>query len=139
MGPWAAEEFRELARLAEYRMEQVAPFKVIQAADVLPVDPRTWAEKNLEAYGRLVEPFGESIGGDSPVAPLFAQMGPAIVGLQAGSLVGYLSTWVAAAFEAGLPQDRIGPMSLVVSKIEWLTVEGVDRRRVHVWVIANDV
>ncbi|MFB3052133.1 MAG: zinc-dependent metalloprotease, partial [Acidimicrobiia bacterium] len=92
--PWAAEEFRELARLAEYRMEQVAPFKVIQAADVLPVDSRTWAELNLESYGRLVEPFGQSIGGDSPVAPLLAQMGPAIVGLQAGSLVGFLATWV---------------------------------------------
>ena len=137
--PWAAEEFRELARLAEYRMEQVTPFKVIQATDVLPVDSRTWAELNLESYGRLVEPFGQSIGGDSPVAPLLAQMGPAIVGLQAGSLVGYLSTWVAASFDAGLPQDRIGPMSLVVSNIESLTVEDVDRREVHLWVVANEV
>ena len=25
--PWAAEEFRELARLAEYHLEKVAPFR----------------------------------------------------------------------------------------------------------------
>ncbi|MEE8405607.1 MAG: zinc-dependent metalloprotease [Acidimicrobiia bacterium] len=137
--PWAAEEFRELTRLAEYRMEQIAPFRVIPATDVLPVDPRTWAEKNLESYAPLVEPFGESVGGDSPVAPLLAQMGPAIVGLQAGSLVGFLATWVAASFDAGLPQDRLGAMSLVVSNIESLTVEGVDRREVHLWVVANEV
>jgi putative hydrolase len=66
-------------------------------------------------------------------------MGPAIVGLQAGSLVGFLATWVAASFDAGLPQDRIGAMSLVVSNIESLTVEGVDRREVHLWVVANEV
>ena len=36
--PWAAEEFRELARLAEYRIEQIAPFRISPATDVLPVD-----------------------------------------------------------------------------------------------------
>ncbi len=137
--PWAAEEFRELARLAEYRMEQIAPFRAFPASDVLPVDPRTWAEKNLESYGQLVEPFGDSIGGDSPAGPLLAQMGPAIVGLQAGSLVGALATWVTASFDAGLPQDRIGPMSLVVSNIESLTVPDIDRREVHLWVVGNEV
>ena len=55
--PWAAEEFRELARLAEYRIEQIAPFRVVPASDVLPLDARGWAERNLESYGSLVEPF----------------------------------------------------------------------------------
>jgi uncharacterized protein (DUF2342 family) len=64
--PWAAEEFRELARLAEYRLEGVAPFRLQPAADVLPLDPRTWAEKNLESYAALVEPFAASIGGEGP-------------------------------------------------------------------------
>ncbi len=137
--PQAAEEFRDLTRLAEYRLEQIAPFRVDQAADVLPIDPRSWAEKNLESYGSLVEPFGASLGGDSPGAPLLAQMGPAIVGLQAGSLVGSLSTWVTASFDAGLPQDRIGPLSLIVSNIEMLEVDDVDRREVHLWVAANEV
>lgn len=137
--PWAAEEFRELARLAEYRLEAVAPFRVNPASDVLPVDPRTWAEKNLESYGSLVEPFAASVGGDGPAGPLLAQMGPAIVGLQAGSLVGSLATWVVASFDAGLPPQRIGDLSVIVSNIETLQVPGVDRREVHLWVVANEV
>ncbi|MGB8362209.1 MAG: zinc-dependent metalloprotease, partial [Acidimicrobiia bacterium] len=76
--PWTAEEFRELARLAEYRLEEVSPFPVRPAADVLPLDPRTWAEKNLEQYGSLVEPFAISLGGEA--APLMSQLAPAMVG-----------------------------------------------------------
>lgn len=137
--PWAAEEFRELSRLAEYRLEQVAPFPVSRASDVLPLDGPTWAEQNLEAYGSLVEPFAASVGGDSPAAPLLSQMAPAIVGLQVGSLVGTLSTWVVAGFDAGLPPDLERPLTLVVPNIEDLAVDDVDRREVHLWVVANEV
>ena len=136
--PWAAEEFRELARLVEYRLEQIAPFRVIPASDVLPVDPRTWAENNLEAYGSLAEPFGSSIGGEGPAAPLMAQMAPAIVGLQAGSLVGSLSAWIVAGFDAGLPPNRVGPLSVVVPNIAQLEVDGVEAREIHLWVVANE-
>lgn len=137
--PWAAEEFRDLARLAEYRLEQVAPFRVVPASDVLPLDPRTWAEKNLESFSTLIEPFGSSVTADSPAGPLMEQMAPAIIGLQAGSLVGSLATWAMAGFDTGLPPDRDGPLSLIVSNIEKLEVEGVDRREVHLWVVANEV
>jgi putative hydrolase len=135
--PWAAEEFRELARLAEYRLEEVAPFPVRSAVDVLPLDPRTWAEKNLELYGSLVEPFAASVGGEA--APMMAQLAPAIVGLQVGSLVGGLSTWAVAGFDAGLPPDQVGPLTLIVPNIEALQVEGVEKREIRLWVVANEV
>ncbi len=135
--PWAAEEFRELARLAEYRLEAVAPFPVRPAADVLPLDPRSWAEKNLELYGSLVEPFASSMGGDA--APMMAQLAPAMIGLQVGSLVGSLSAWAVAGFDTGLPPDQVGPLTLVVTNIEALQVPGVDEREIHLWVVANEV
>lgn len=136
--PWAAEEFRELARLAEYRLEEVAPFRTRPASDVLPLDPRTWAEKNLESYGSLVEPFASAMGGDGPAAPLMAQMAPVMTGLQVGTLVGSLSSWVVAGFDAGLPPDRDGPMTLIIPNIEALEVPGVDKREIHLWVTANE-
>lgn len=135
--PWAAEEFRELARLAEYHLESVAPFPVRPAVDVLPLDARSWAEKNLELYGSLVEPFAASMGGEA--APMMAQIAPAMIGLQVGSLVGGLSAWVLAGFDAGLPPDQVGPLSLIVPHIESLHVAGVDRREVRLWVVANEV
>lgn len=138
--PWAAEEYRELARLAEYRVEQVAPFRVMPASDVLPTDARGWADKNLESYGPLVEPFASSVVAEGPVAPLMARMTPAIVGLQVGSLTGSLSTWVVASFDAGLPQTRPGPLSVVVPNIERLAKSSdSDHREVRLWVVANEV
>jgi putative hydrolase len=136
--PWAAEEFRELARLAEYRLEEVAPFPVRAAVDVLPVDPRSWAEKNLELYGSLVEPFASSIGGGE-AAPMMAQLAPAMIGLQVGSLVGSLSAWAVAGFDAGLPPDQTGPLTIIVPNIEALEVSDVDAREVRLWVVANEV
>ena len=135
--PLAAEEFRELARLAEYRLEEVAPFPVRPAIDVLPLDPRSWAEKNLELYGSVVEPFASSLGGEA--APMMAQLAPAMIGLQVGSLVGSLSVWTVAGFDAGIPPDQTGPLTLIVPNIEALEVAGVDPREVHLWVIANEV
>lgn len=135
--PRAAEEFRELARLAEYRLEEVAPFPVRPANDVLPLDPRSWAEKNLESYGSLVEPFASSMGGEA--APMMAQLAPAMIGLQVGSLVGSLSGWVVAGFDSGLPPDQVGPLTLIVPHIESLHVDGVDSREVRLWVVANEV
>jgi putative hydrolase len=137
--PWAAEEFRDLARLAEFNLEQVAPFPVAVASDVLPLDQRSWAEKNLEAYGYLVEPFAGSIAGEGPAAALFSQMAPVIVGLQAGSLVGSLATWVVAGFDAGLPPEHPGPLTLVVPNIDNLVVPTVDIRELRLWVVANEV
>jgi len=136
--PWAAEEFRELARLAEYRLEAVAPFPVRAAVDVLPLDPRSWAEKNLELYGSLIEPFASSMSGGE-AAPMMAQLAPAMIGLQVGSLVGSLSAWAVAGFDAGLPPDQTGPLTLTVPNIEALEVSDVDEREIRLWVVANEV
>ncbi|MGH8872768.1 MAG: zinc-dependent metalloprotease [Acidimicrobiia bacterium] len=138
--PWAAEEFRELARLAEYRIEQIAPFRVVPAPDVLPLDARGWAERNLETFGSLMEPFASSVATDGPAASLMAQLSPAIIGLQVGSLVGSLSTWVVASFDAGLPQEHPGPISIIVPNIGALTRSGgLDEREIRLWIVANEV
>ncbi len=138
--PWAAEEFRELTRLSEYRVEQIAPFRVIAAPDVIPVDARGWMERNLESFGSLVEPFASSVISEGPAAPFMAQLSPAIIGLQVGSLAGSLSTWVMASFDAGLPQDHPGPITYVVPNIGLaLGQHGFDDRDVRLWVTANEV
>ena len=138
--PWEAEEYRELTRLVEYRMEQVSPFRVTPATDVTPVDPREWVESHLEGYGRVVEPFGDSVAGQGPAAPLMAQLRPAMIGLQAGSLVGSLATWSIATFDAGIPPDRPGSLSIIAPNADALAKEvDVDDREVRLWVIANEV
>lgn len=138
--PWTAEEYRELARLVEYRLETVAPFRMAQTLDVLPVDSRGWIDTHLESYGNVVEPFGSSVAADGPVAPMMEQLKPAMIGLQVGSLVGSLSTWALASFDAGIPQDRPGPMSIIVPNVARFEAEsGQEAKEVRLWVAANEV
>jgi len=134
--PWAAEEYRELTRLAEYRLEQVTSLQVVPASDVLPVDAREWADRHLEAFGYLSEPFSD-IGG--AVGPM-AQLAPAMVGMQVGSLVGGLARWILAGFDGGMPPDRPLPVALVVPHIEAFTSRhGLDPSSVRLWVVSEEV
>lgn len=138
--PWAAEEYRELARLVEYRLDQMSPFRSPPPSDVIPVDARTWVDTHLESYGNVVEPFGSSIAGEGPMAPMMEQLKPAMIGLQVGSLVGSLATWAMASFDAGIPPDRPGPMTIIVPNVDRLSAAtDIDDKEIRLWVIANEV
>jgi putative hydrolase len=139
--PWAAEEFRELTRLAEFRLEVVAPFPVAPAPDVLPVDAREWADRNLEGFGYLAEPFGGIVDASAmgPAGAMFAQLAPAMIGAQLGTLVGSLAGWVMASFDAGVPSSGDGPITYVVPAIERFTAEhGFDPRDVRLWTALHE-
>jgi putative hydrolase len=133
--PWAAEEYRELARLAEFRLEQLNPLPVAPAPNVLPVDAREWADRHLEAYGYLSEPFADMGGMRGPMA----QLAPAMVGMQVGSLVGGLARWVLAGFDGALPTDRPLPMALVVPHIEaFASRHSFEPSSVRLWVVSEE-
>ena len=139
--PWAAEEFRELTRLAEFRIEQHAPFPVHPAPDVLPVDGREWAERNLEGFAYLAEPFADLIDTEAagPAAEMLKPLGPAMVGMQVGTLVGSLSKWVMASFDAGVPVRGAGPTTYVVPRIETFAASnGFERRDARLWAALNE-
>ncbi len=139
--PWQAEEFRELTRLAEFRVEQVAPFAVHAAPDVLPVDGREWAERNLEGFRYLAEPFAGMVdfGGGIPGMEGMAGIGPALVGMQVGTLVGTLARWVMAGFDAGVPVRGTGPITFVVPTIDrFIREHDLDGREVRLWAALNE-
>ena len=138
--PWAAEEFRELTRLAEFRMAETAPFPVDAASDVLPVDGREWADRSLESFVEIAAPFGDLIDleGAGPAAEMLKPLGPALIGMQVGTMVGSLSQWAMASFDAGVPID--GPVMYVVPTIErFATAHDLDPRNVRLWVALNEV
>lgn len=135
--PWAAEEYRELARLAEFRVEDSGVATVATASDVLPLDSREWADRHLEAFGYLAEPFSD-LGGVG--VGTMAQLAPAMIGMQVGSLVGGLATWVLAGFDGGLPVDRPLPLSFLVPNIEAFAVRhSLDPKPVRLWVVSEEV
>jgi putative hydrolase len=140
--PWAAEEFRELTRLAEYRIEQVAPFAVAPASDVLPLDGREWADRNIEGFGYLVEPFGQMVDvtAAGPAGEMLKPLGPALAGMQLGTLVGSLAGWAMAGYDTGLPLRGDDTISFIVPTIDAFTaVHGFDAREVRLWVALEEV
>jgi len=139
--PWAADELRELTRLAELRLGAVAPFPVPAASDVVPVDAREWADRNLDGFRYLAEAFAGLAAPDAsdPAAGLLAPMVPALVGMQVGTLVGSLARWVMATFDAGIPVSGPGPVTYVVPAIDRFVAEhGIDGPAVRLWVALNE-
>lgn len=135
--PWAAEEFRELTRLAEFRVAEVAPFPVDPAPDVLPVDRRGWVDRNLQPLMYLAEPFGGivELGDSSPIPGLV----PSLIGIQLGTLVGTLGTWVMGGFDAGVPAEGGGPVTYVLPAIDdFASRHDFDPRSVRLWVALNE-
>jgi putative hydrolase len=71
---------------------------------------------------------------------MMEQLKPAMIGLQVGSLVGSLATWAMASFDAGIPPDRPGPMTIVVPNVDHLSAAtDIDEKEIRLWVIANEV
>ena len=92
--PWAAEELRELVRLAEVKLAEVAPFPVATASDVLVLDPRGWVDRSLRGFTYLAEGLAAGMGSEAP-----AGMGASLAGMQVGALVGGLSRQIVASVE----------------------------------------
>lgn len=139
--PWAADELRDLTRLAEMRLGETAPFPVPPAPDVLPVDAREWAERNLGGFRYLAEAFSGLSTPDpsNPASGLLAPMVPALVGLQVGTLVGSLARWVIASFDSGIPVAGEGPITFVVPTLERFIAErDLDPREARLWVALNE-
>lgn len=140
--PWAAEEFRELTRLAEYHVEAVAPFAVAPASDVLPVDSREWVDRNIEGFGYLVEPFGQMVDTSAagPAAEMLKPLGPALAGMQLGTLVGSLAGWAMAGYDTGLPLRGDDTISFIVPTIDrFIASHDFDARDVRLWVALEEV
>ncbi len=142
--PWAAEELRDLTRLAEQHIAEVAPFPVPTAPDVLPVDAREWTDRNLEGFRLLAEPMSQVLDADALAgltggAPMLSALGPALIGMQVGTLAGSLGRWVMAGFDAGLPISVDGPVTFVVPTIDrFASGNGFDPRDVRLWVALNE-
>jgi putative hydrolase len=142
--PWVAEEYVELTRTAAQLVDGVSPLDTVAGAiDVRVVDRRRWASENVDAFAFLAEPVAEKLGGagGSPSDPMMAimgQLGPALIGMQMGTMAGMMSHRVLAQFDVGLPLG--GPVTFVAPNIEDFASEsGLDVRQVRLWVALHEV
>ena len=137
--PSLTEEYRELTLAAELLLSDVPGLSVPSAAQLHPVDRTTWAKDNTQSFRYLVEPLSMKLSGDLGASPL-QMMGPALMGMQAGSMVGAISHRALGQFDAGLPALDHADRYLIVPNVEEFAAEtGVDPHQVRMWTVLREV
>ncbi len=141
--PWLAEEYRELTRLAQLKVGEGTDLPLGDALDADPVDRVTWARQNLQSFRYLVEPLADKLGGSltsGPLEALLKPLGPALLGMQMGAMVGFLSHRAFGQFDIGLPTAQRSALFMVVPNIEgFIRDEALDPQQVRLWVALHEV
>ena len=138
--PGIAEEYRELTLAAELMLADVSGLSIPSAARMHPVDRATWAKENSQSYRYLVEPLAMKLSGSMGAASPLAVLGPAMLGMQAGSMVGFMAQRALGQFDAGLPALDHADRYLIVPNVEALADEhGIDSHQVRMWAAIREV
>ena len=139
-------EFEELTRAAQLHIEQAARLPTDPTPmQVAVVDRRGWAEANLEQFKYLIEPLAQKLSASTPedeagLGAIFAGVWPAILGLQAGGMVGYLYQRVMGQLDVGLPVPGVRSLYYVAPNIDdFADGHELDRRQVRLWVALHEV
>lgn len=145
--PALGEEYQNLEMAASLRVAEVPGLTMPSAAPLHPVDRVTWSTENEQSYRYLIEPLATKFGNLGfdgaalgPMGPFLQQMGPAMLGMQAGSLVGFLSRTVMGQFDVGMPALDHDRRYLIVPNVEaFAGAHRFDHQQVRMWAVANEI
>jgi putative hydrolase len=150
--PAVAEEYRELAHVADVRISSIAELPSPSSGDMNPTDRATWAAENQQAFRILVEPLADKLtaladpsasmglpdlGG---MSAMLAPLGPALLGIQAGTMVGFMAHRALGQFDTGIPaMDHDRPYLIVPNLDDFAIDHGIDHRQVRLWAALHEV
>jgi coenzyme F420 biosynthesis associated uncharacterized protein len=102
------------------------------------VDRRDWAATNIDGLRQVVTPLAERLTGGRPPSPMATAIGGRVTGMQAGTVLAYLSGRVLGQYEVFSADP--GQLLLVAPNI--VDVErklGADPRDFRLWVCLHEV
>ena len=150
--PGVAEEYRELAHVADVRLSAVADLPSHSPGELNPTDRATWAAENQQSFRVLVEPLadklsgltdGDALGGMADMGgmgAMLAPLGPALLGIQAGTMVGFMSHRALGQFDTGIPaMDHDRPYVIVPNLDDFAIDNGIDHRQIRLWGALHEV
>lgn len=148
--PDLAEEYLELAHVAEMRIEATATLPSPSPGDLNPTDRATWALENQQTFRILVEPLADKISGGFGSIPgieglgqmsaALQPLGPALLGMQAGTMVGFMAHRVLGQFDTGIPSVDHEHPYLIVPNVEAFAFDAdVDPRQVRLWAATHEM
>jgi putative hydrolase len=150
--PAVAEEYRELAHVAEVRISSVTELPSPEPGELNPTDRATWAAENQQSFRVLVEPLGDKLSGLTDMSGLpgmgdmgdmsamLAPLGPALLGMQAGTMVGFMAHRALGQFDTGIPaMDHDRPYVIVPNLDDFAIDHGIDHRQIRLWGALHEV
>ena len=150
--PAVAEEYRELARVADVRINSVVDLPSPSPRELNPTDRATWAAENQQSFRILVEPLADKLSGMTPpgsipglddaggMEAMLAPLGPALLGIQAGTMVGFMSHRALGQFDTGIPaMDHDRPYVIVPNLDDFAVDHGIDHRQIRLWGALHEV
>jgi putative hydrolase len=140
--PWTDEQLRDLAATAQRLVSAVSPLDALAAADDIRVlDRRQWAAAGVTGLEYLAEPMAErfaDLGG--ALAPQLQPLGPALLGMQIGALIGITSHRVVGHADLGISCVEPAQIAFVARNIADLSTEqALDPRQVQMWAALREV
>ncbi|MEN8235039.1 MAG: zinc-dependent metalloprotease [Actinomycetota bacterium] len=148
--PGLAEEYLELAHVAELKIQAAAELPAPSPGDLNPTDRATWALENQQTFRILVEPLADKLSGSFGGIPgieslgqmgaALQPLGPALLGMQAGTMIGFMSHRVLGQFDTGIPAVDHDKPYVVVPNVEAFAFEAeVDPRQVRLWATLHEM
>ena len=141
--PAARLAFAEFARIADLRVELTTGLETRVAgrtAELVCVTPSQWAQRTLEAYRPLMQQLATSLGQRPPADqagdPMMAMMaglsqmiGPSMLGMALGSMVGHLASRAFGQYDLPIPRPGTHELLVVPATVDAFAQE---------WSLATD-
>jgi putative hydrolase len=133
--PAAPAEFAELARAAQTHVADLTGLAAMLATPVRVVSAVEWADLHLDALKPVLEDLARTLGtalqseieseldsepagATDPMAALLPMLTPVLLGLQAGSMIGYLALHALGRYDLPLPSADAPSLCFVATHID---------------------
>ena len=152
-------KIEQLARVAELHVASETGLPVARSGaglSIVPVTRGQWAQRTLDAYRPLFEELADSLhapaapdlareglGPGDPMAwmaPLLEMIGPMMLGMTAGSMVGHLAQRTLGQYDLPIPRPGGDELLIVLSNIDAFgTAWSLEPDDLRLWVCLHDV
>lgn len=142
--PTVADAYAELAHAAQLQLDSVTHLDLTTTGRIHPVDPTVWATDNEQSFAYALEPLADTLlgstTGSDPLSQMLGPMAPAVLGMQAGTMVGFMAQQVLGQFDTGLPALDQNEIYLIVPNVEsFASQNGLDAQQVRLWAVGHAV
>lgn len=146
--PLARVRLGELARIVELHVADLTGTDGAFAT-ITPVTRSTWAQRTLDAYRPLFTDLATSLSRESgdgaadPMASMMAgltrMMGPAMMGMAVGSMVGRLSARTFGQYDLPVPRSTAEVMIVPANIDEFAAAWGLEVDEMRLWVLSQEL